>query len=325
MMLVAAVPLSLTACAKGGSSSTSGNEESGGGGTLTLWTHSAGNKNELASIKTIVDDFNASQTKYKVEVQAFPQESYNQSVAAAAAAKKLPCILDIDGPNVPNWAWAGYLAPLEGMDDVLSKYLPSTVGKYKDKYYSYGYFDVALDMTSRKSVLKKYGIRVPTVDQPWTRDEFMAGLKKIKDSGDFVNPLDIATGSTGEWWPYAYSPLLQSFGGDLINRNDYKSAEGVLNGAKALAWAAWFRGLVNRQANAVEVRRRSGQGLPQRQDRHLLQRHVGSGGRPQEVRRRHRVPAAARLRQRPEDRRRRPGSGACPPTAVTTPRALWST
>jgi multiple sugar transport system substrate-binding protein len=243
IMLVAAVPLSLTACAKGGSSSTSGNEESGGGGTLTLWTHSAGNKNELASIKTIVDDFNASQTKYKVEVQAFPQESYNQSVAAAAAAKKLPCILDIDGPNVPNWAWAGYLAPLEGMDDVLSKYLPSTVGKYKDKYYSYGYFDVALNMTSRKSVLKKYGIRVPTVDEPWTGDEFMAGLKKIKDSGDFVNPLDLATGSTGEWWPYAYSPLLQSFGGDLINRNDYKSAEGVLNGDKALAWAAWFRGL----------------------------------------------------------------------------------
>jgi multiple sugar transport system substrate-binding protein len=31
--------------------------------------------------------------------------------------------------------------------------------------------------------------------------------------------------------------------GDLINRNDYKSAEGVLNGDKALAWAAWFRGL----------------------------------------------------------------------------------
>ena len=233
-LVIAALSVSATSCAKGGTSGGGGGGggQSGGGGTLTLWTHSAGNKNELASIKTIVDDFNASQTKYKVEVQAFPQDSYNQSVAAAAAAKKLPCILDIDGPNVPNWAWAGYLAPLEGMDDTLSKYLPSTVGKYKDKYYSYGYFDVALNMTSRKSVLKKYGIRVPTVDQPWTGDEFMAGLKKIKDSGDFDNPLDMATGSTGEWWPYAYSPFLQSFGGDLINRNDYKSAEGVLNGPR---------------------------------------------------------------------------------------------
>ena len=77
-----------------------------------MWTHNAGNKGELAAITKIVNDYNASQTKYKVKMQAFPQDSYNQSVVAAAASKKLPCILDIDGPNVPNWAWAGYLAPL---------------------------------------------------------------------------------------------------------------------------------------------------------------------------------------------------------------------
>ena len=38
--------------------------------------------------------------------------------------------------------------------------------------------------------------------------------------------------------------MLQSFGGDLINRDDYKSAEGVLNGPEAVAWATWFRSLV---------------------------------------------------------------------------------
>ncbi len=179
------------------------------------------------------NDYNASQTKYKVEVQAFPQDSYNQSVTAAAAAKKLPCILDIDGPNVPNWAWAGYLAPLDGMDDTLSKFLPSTLGKYNDKTYSDGFYDVALTMVRRKSILEKNGIRIPTIDQPWTKDEFNAALGKIKATGEFDYPLDIATGFTGEWWPYAYSPFLQSFGGDLINRSDYKSAEGVLNGAEA--------------------------------------------------------------------------------------------
>jgi multiple sugar transport system substrate-binding protein len=240
-VLLATAPLTLTACAKGGSSATSNNE---GGGTLSMWTHNAGNKNELGSIQQIVDDFNASQTKYKVEVQAFPQDSYNQSVVAAAAAKKLPCILDIDGPNVPNWAWAGYLAPLEGMDDILSKYLPSTVGKWKDKTYSYGYYDVALTIVTRKSILEKYDIRIPTIDEPWTAQEFDAALKTIRDAGDFDYPLDIATSFTGEWWPYAYSPFLQSFGGDLINRTDYKSAEGVLNGDAALKWAQWFRSLV---------------------------------------------------------------------------------
>jgi len=244
VILVAAVPLSLTACAKGGSSSSSSNEESGGTKTISMWTHNAGNKNELASIEQIVTDYNASQAKYKVEVQAFPQDSYNQSVVAAAAAKKLPCILDIDGPNVPNWAWAGYLAPLEGMDDTLSKYLPTVLGKWNDKTYSYGFYDVALTMVSRKSILEKYDIRIPTADKPWTKDEFTAALDKIKASGDFDYPLDIATSFTGEWWPYAYSPFLQSFGGDLINRTDYTSAEGVLNGPQAIEWAKWFHGLV---------------------------------------------------------------------------------
>ncbi|GAA1979902.1 extracellular solute-binding protein [Terrabacter lapilli] len=238
-LLAAALPLSLAACSKGGSSSSAS-----GGGELTMWTHNAGNKGELAAITRIVNDYNASQSKYKVKVQAFPQDSYNQSVVAAAASKKLPCILDIDGPNVPNWAWAGYLAPLDGMDETLSKFLPSVLGKVDGKTYSYGYYDVALVMVTRKTILDKYGIRVPTVDKPWTRDEFTAALKKIKASGDFQNPLDIATSFTGEWWPYAYSPMLQSFGGDLIDRKDYKSAEGVLNGPKAVEWATWFRSLV---------------------------------------------------------------------------------
>ena len=126
----------------------------------------------------------------------------------------------------------------------MSKYLPSVLGKWNDKTYSYGFYDVALTMVSRKSILEKYGIRVPTADKPWTKDEFTAALDKIKAGGEFDYPLDIATSFTGEWWPYAYSPFLQSFGGDLINRTDYKSAEGVLNGPQAVEWAKWFRGLV---------------------------------------------------------------------------------
>ncbi len=34
----------------------------------------------------------------------------------------------------------------------------------------------------------------------------------------------------GEWYTYAFSPFLQSAGGDLIDRRTYATAEGVLNG-----------------------------------------------------------------------------------------------
>lgn len=241
-LVAASLTFSLGACSKGGISSNPAAPS--GTQTLSMWTHNAGNTTELDAIQQIVSDYNASQTKYKVEVQAFPQDSYNQSVVAAASAKKLPCILDMDGPNVSNWAWAGYLAPLDGMDETLSKFLPSVLGKWNGKTYSYGYYDVALNFTTRTSTLQKYGIRIPSMDQPWTADEFAAALTKIRESGAFTNVLDLQTGNTGEWWPYAYSPFLQSFGGDLINRSDYKSAQGALNGPEALAWAKWFRSLV---------------------------------------------------------------------------------
>jgi multiple sugar transport system substrate-binding protein len=235
----------MSACSKGSSSSNAGGGENASGTTtLKMWTHNAGNDKELASITAIVDDYNASQTKYKVEIQAFPQSSYNQSVTAAATSKTLPCILDVDGPNVPNWAWAGYLTPLVGMDDTLSKFLPSVVGKWADKTYSYGYYDVSLALITLKSTLDEVGARVPTIDEPWTADEFADLLTKVKATGKFENTFDLGTADVGEWYPYAYSPLLQSFGGDLINRTDYKSAEGVLNGDAAVEWATWMQNLV---------------------------------------------------------------------------------
>jgi multiple sugar transport system substrate-binding protein len=48
---------------------------------------------------------------------------------------------------------------------------------------------------------------------------------------------------TGEWYPYAFSPFLQSFGGDIVDRSTYKTAEGALNGEAAMKFGAWWQGL----------------------------------------------------------------------------------
>jgi multiple sugar transport system substrate-binding protein len=37
--------------------------------------------------------------------------------------------------------------------------------------------------------------------------------------------------------------MLQSFGGDLIDRNTFLTAEGALNGPEAVAWGEWFQNL----------------------------------------------------------------------------------
>lgn len=232
----------LAGCGKATTNTPGGSSDSG---QLTLWTHNAGNKEELAVVEQIVKDYNASQSKNKVTVQAFPQASYNDAVVAAATAKKLPCILDTDAPNVPAWALAGYLAELKLPQEMVAKQLPSTVGKYENKLYSIGYYDAALAIFARKSALTAAGARIPTLDQPWTAAEFDQTLAKIKAGGKYAVAFDLGTGdSTPEWWTYAYSPFLQSFGGDLINRQDFRSANGVLNGAQAKAWGTWLQGLI---------------------------------------------------------------------------------
>jgi len=52
-------------------------------------------------------------------------------------------------------------------------------------------------------------------------DEFTKALDTLKASGKFEYPLDVNAQNTGEWWPYAYSPMLQSFGGDLVDPHEF--------------------------------------------------------------------------------------------------------
>ncbi|AQS47238.1 sugar-binding protein [Thioclava nitratireducens] len=210
---------------------------------LTMWYHGAGNKVEGKIVNQIIDDFNSSQSDYKVNLQSFPQNSYNDSVTAAALAGNLPDILDMDGPIMPNWAWSGYLQPLPIPEDHFKDFLPGTKGVYDGKLYSIGLWDAAVALYARKSTMKELGLRPPTLDKPWTKDEFMNALEAAKKSGKFDYAIDLGMSDKSEWYPYAFLPFLQSFGGGLVNRENYDTAEGVLNGDAAIAWGNWWQSL----------------------------------------------------------------------------------
>jgi multiple sugar transport system substrate-binding protein len=210
---------------------------------LSMWYHGAGNEVEANILNGIVADFNASQSDWTVVVESFPQESYNDSVVAAALAGNLPDIIDVDGPVMPNWAWSGYLQPLTIDESIIEGFLPGPKGYWNGQLYSIGLWDAAVALVTRQSTLDALGLRTPTLDQPWTGDEFMAALDAAKASGDFEYPLDLGMAWTGEWYPYAFSPFLQSFGGDIVDRTTYQTAEGALNGDAALAFGAWWQTL----------------------------------------------------------------------------------
>jgi len=210
---------------------------------LTMWSHGAGNDVEIKVLNQIISDFNASQDDYKVVFESFPQGSYNDSVVAAALAGTLPCILDVDGPVLPNWVWAGYLQPLQIDESKIETFLPGTKGYWNDQLYGIGFWDAAVALFARKSDLEAWGLRMPTVDEPWTKDEFMAALDAAKESGKYEFPLDLGMNDQGEWYPYAFSPFLESFGGDIVDRTTYQTAEGALNGDAAIEFGEWWQSL----------------------------------------------------------------------------------
>ena len=211
---------------------------------LSMWYHGAGATNAEADlVNQLVEEFNASQSDYVVSLESFPQLAYNDAVGAAALAGNLPDILDVDGPVMPNWAWAGYMAPLPIDESLLEGFLPGPIGRWSGEIYSVGLWDAAKAMTTRRSTLEKYDIRIPTLDEPWTGDEFNAALETLQASGDFEHALDLGMAWKGEWYPYAFSPFLQSFGGDIVDRSTYQTAEGVLNGDEAIAFGEWWQGL----------------------------------------------------------------------------------
>lgn len=211
--------------------------------TLSMWYHGAGNEVESKIVNQIITDFNASQADWKVELQSFPQAAYNDSVVAGALAGNLPDILDVDGPVMPNWAWSGYMQPLKIDESKIATFLPGTKGVWNGQLYSIGLWDAAVALVTRKSILDELGLRQPTLDQPWTKDEFMDALAKAKASGKYEFAFDPGMAWTGEWYPYAFSPFLQSFGGDIVDRSTYKTAEGVLNGEAAVAFGEWWQSL----------------------------------------------------------------------------------
>lgn len=210
---------------------------------VNLWYHGGGNTVEREIVDTIIADFNGSQSDYSVVIEAFPQQSYNDSVEAAALAGNLPCILDVDGPVMPRWAWAEYLQPLPIDESKLANFLPGTKGIWNGTLYSIGLWDAAVALYARQSTMDALGLRVPTLDAPWSKDEFMGAMEAAKASGDYDFAMDLGMAWKGEWFPYAFSPFLQSFGGDMIDRSSYTTADGALNGPEAVAFGEWWQSM----------------------------------------------------------------------------------
>jgi multiple sugar transport system substrate-binding protein len=218
---------------------------------IKVWHHGGRGDGERESIAASIDKWNAMHPDMKAELVLLPEGSYNEQVQAAALAGDLPDLLDFDGPNYANYAWSGYLEPLNGIvsQAAIDNEIPSLIaqGTYPPdgKLYSLGQFDSGLAIWGNKAYLEKAGVRIPTgVDDAWTMTEFEDALAKLQALPEVEYAIDLKLSyGKGEWYTYGFSPIIQSEGADLINRDTWK-ATGTLDSAGAVDGMTHFQSWV---------------------------------------------------------------------------------
>ena len=85
--------------------------------TVTMWVH-AGPGPEANAYVAAAQAFNQRHKDIQLDLVKLPEGSYSDQVNAAALARKLPCVLDFDGPNVYNYAWTKKIVPLENFAEL---------------------------------------------------------------------------------------------------------------------------------------------------------------------------------------------------------------
>lgn len=227
---------------------------------VTTWFHSGTGAERDVLVEQVAEFNKTNPDGITVSLELVAQQDYSAAVDSAAAAGKLPAVLDFDGPLVYNYAWSGNIVPLDSCvsPELKANLLPSiqSQGEYAGKFWSLGQFDSGLGLFASKKALESVGARIPTgTADAWTAEEFTKVLSDLKSKG-MAAPLDIKLNyGKGEWFTYGFSPILQSAGADLVDRaaNPVK-ADGALNSdaaVKALeTMKSWFtNGLVNANAN----------------------------------------------------------------------------
>jgi len=217
--------------------------------TINVWTHEGANTPAFAALKTAAETFNRRPGARKVNIVPSLYRYYEERVQSAAATGTLPCVLEIDGPFVQAFAWAGYLQSIDKFvtKELLDDLLPTIVvqGTYNGRLYTLGQFESGLGLWGNDRYLTRVGARMPTIEAPWSLAEFEHVLDRLAGLEDLDYALDLAVyAGQSEFYSYAYAPILQGFGGDLVRRGTQPSAQGVLDGSQSVAamkrFQHWF-------------------------------------------------------------------------------------
>lgn len=182
--------------------------------------------------------FQKNNPNVKVNIVGIPWTTEGDTkLEAALAAKSDINIFRVTSPNLPRYAKQGILSPIEQFltEEDKKDFYPSgfQVATIDGKAWAWPLWVTAISIFANKDIFKERGVDLPTMEKPWTWDQFVEAAKKLtykKADGTQVYGFT----ASSKWGAVEYYPLMYIDGGRILSADGKKFVQSSAEGLSAL-------------------------------------------------------------------------------------------
>ncbi len=156
---------------------------------------------------------------------------------AALAAGTDINVFRVTSPNLPRYAKQGVLSEISPFltEEDKADFYPSgfQVATVDGKVWAWPLWVTAISIFANTDIFKEQGVELPSLDDPWTWDEFVEAAKKLtytKADGTQVYGFS----SSSKWGAVEYYPLMYLDGGRILSADGKKFVQNEPAGLSAL-------------------------------------------------------------------------------------------
>lgn len=229
---VAGMMVGISAC--GSDDGGDKGKSSGGSKSVTVWVMDGSAPDDwMAGVNK---EFEAKHPGVKVKVEKQQWNGIQEKLTTALSEDTPPDVVELGNTQTAGYAVTGGLADLSadkadlGYDGWNKGMIPSA--ELDGKLYAAPWYAANRAVIYDKKVFKKAGVKPPK-----TRDEWVAGLEKIKKSDSKIQPLYLP----GQSW-YVYAGFVWDEGGDLAAQDGDKW-KGTLSSPEAASAMNFYKKL----------------------------------------------------------------------------------
>jgi multiple sugar transport system substrate-binding protein len=185
-----------------------------------------------------IEIFQQNNPNIKVNIVGIPWTAEGDTkLEAALAAKSDINLFRVTSPNLPRYAKQGILSSIEPFltEEDKADFYPSgfQVATVDGKIWAWPLWVTAISLFANKDIFAERGVELPTMDKPWTWDQFVEAAKKLtfkRDDGTQV----YGFGASSKWGAVEYYPLMYIDGGRILSADGKQFVQNKPEGVSAL-------------------------------------------------------------------------------------------